>query len=419
MTRRYLDSGSHSTSHDEFESATKLVIKVIDGKAYAVAYDLHAAEIVWSLVNYSIFLSQVLLNEPSTVESALWAVTAYRNFLARRSVIDRQARIYEFHESTDDLIVKFREEEFRRVFARASSNHDAHTAKRTVNAKLIHIYHFLNWYQASSGCDGFFGGADGTVTTSLKPEDVRMRGSKLSNGSMFPRYPLLNRRVGQSSRQSRGYTATNEDRERIRRYFLENFTNYVAIRNILMMDIADRIGWRLGAINSLSCEQFSAAALERMSSRGLPCVPAKQKNGYLDSFYVPPDLAFRIAAFINDTRQKLVEEMGWYRISKTGSLFVSARDGKPLTGKAISKMFGRAFALIGAPKRSALHSLRTKFANDAIGAETLARVELGLDTSSESVSAAVSQDLGHRSLASIQSYVSANQTRLASRKRNP
>jgi hypothetical protein len=419
MTRRYLDSRSQAASLDDFEPATKLVIKFIDGKAYVVAYDLRASEIVWSLVNYAIFLSQVLLYEPSTVESALLAVTAYRNFLARKSAIDKQARIYEFHESTDHLIIEFREEEFSRILARASSNHETYAAKRTVNIKLIHIYHFLNWYQASSGCNGFFGGSKGTVTTSLKPEDVRMRGSKLNNGSMFSRYPLLNRRVGQSSRQSRGYTATNEDRERIRQYFLENFTSYVAIRNILMMDIADKLGWRRGSVNSLSCEQFSETALEEMTGRGLPCVPAKQKNGYLDSFYVPQDLAFRIAAFINDTREELVKEMGWYRISKTGAVFISARDGQPLTNKAISRMFGHAFALIGAPKRAALHSLRTKFANDAIGAETRARVALGLDTSSESVSAAVSQDLGHRNPASIQSYVSANQTRLASRKRNP
>jgi hypothetical protein len=193
----------------------------------------------------------------------------------------------------------------------------------------------------------------------------------------------------------------------------------VAIRNILMMDIADQIGWRRAAINSLSCEQFSAESLKKMPSRGLPCVPAKQKNGYLDSFYVPPDLTCRIAAFINDTREQLVKEMGWYHISKTGSVFISARDGKPLTDKAISKIFGCAFASLGERKRAALHCFRTKFANDAIAAETRARVALGLDTSSESVSAAVSQDLGHRNPMSIQSYVSANQTRLASRKRDP
>lgn len=419
MTRKYLDSGIRAASRDDSEPATKLVKKLIGDKAYFVAYDLRAGEIVWSLVNYAIFLSQELASGPSTVESALFAVTAYRNFLARRSVIDGRAEAYEFHESTDDLIVKFREAEVHRVFERSSSNHEMYAAKRTVNAKLIHIYHFLNWYQEFSGYNGFFGGSDGTVKTCLKPEDVRTRRPRLSNGSIYSRYPALNRHVGQASRQFRGHSATNKDKEQLRRYFLENFTSYVAIRNVLMMDIADKLGWRLGSVNSLSCEQFSAAALEKMTGRGLPCVPAKQKNGYLDSYYVPPDLASRIAAFINDTRQKLVEEMGWHRISKTGAVFISARDGQPLTSKAVSKVFGRAFALIGAPKRAGLHSFRKKFTDDDIGAETRARVALGLDTSSESVSAAVSQDLGHRSPTAIQSYVSSNQTRLASRKRNP
>ncbi|MEP9323261.1 hypothetical protein PPMP20_08990 [Paraburkholderia phymatum] len=185
------------------------------------------------------------------------------------------------------------------------------------------------------------------------------------------------------------------------------------------MEIADRVGWRRESINSLACEQFSPGRLEAMDARGLACVPDRQKFGYRDAFYIPPSLAIEIASFINDVRSTFLEEMGWFDKVATGPVFISARDGNGLTDKSISKIFGRAFAAAGAPRRAGIKSFRSKFANDAIAAETLARLELGLDTSAPSVAAAVSVDLGHSHPESIRAYVEQHQSRLASRKRNP
>ncbi|WP_459619517.1 hypothetical protein [Burkholderia sp. 3C] len=393
------------------------MVKIIDGKAYVVAYDLRAGMIVWSLVNYAIFLTETLFLEPSSIDAALRSVTTYRNFLIKKFAVDRKKQVDEFQASTDALMEAFRDEEFEVVRSRWNSSHEDAVAKRTVNRKLVHIYNFLNWYQFSNRFANFFGGEHGAVTTSLKSEDINIRKNPLNEGGSKYRYPLLYRRVGERARQPRGYEATQKNVDALRHYFFENFTDYVAIRNNLIMDIADRIGWRRGSINSLTCDQFSDFSLDKMTDRGLICVPAKQKNGYLDSFYIPPALVFRIVEFIRGPRQTLVEEMGWRQVSGVGPVFISARDGCPLEDKTISTIFGKAFSAIGVEKRAALHSLRTKFVNDAIAAETDARLKLGLDTSSDSISAAVSHDLGHHNIDSIKAYTSANQTRLLSRKR--
>ncbi|QYD68774.1 hypothetical protein KZJ38_21575 [Paraburkholderia edwinii] len=185
------------------------------------------------------------------------------------------------------------------------------------------------------------------------------------------------------------------------------------------MRIADELGWRRTSINSLRCEQFSDDRLRAMTERGLACVPGNQKFGYRDSFYMPESLVTKVCAFINDTRRNLIREMGWRIPETSGPIFLSARDGNALSDKAISKIFGMGFAASGAPKRAGIKSFRNKFTNDQIGKETIARRDLGLDTSSASIAAAVSMDLGHRSVESIKAYVDANVTKLTSRKRAP
>ncbi|MEM5434698.1 hypothetical protein [Paraburkholderia diazotrophica] len=405
---------------DDESPATTVAFKRVDERTYAVVYDERNGSIVWSMVDYSIFLSGPRLRcERSTVEGALLAIAAYRNFLDRHARINDLDTPYDFHESTDELLAEFREAEFERVFSRANSNHEEFAAKRTVNLKLVHIYQFLNWYKYSTGRLEFFGGEHGPVASTLSESDVQSRKATTGGESGDSRYPLLYKRVGAGSRLGRGYTANDDDKAALRDYFQRNFTSYVGLRNILLMEVADRVGWRRGSINSLRCDQFNEDALGRMSSRGLWCVPDRQKRGYKDGFYVPPDLANQIASFIHDTRETLVDEMGWSALSKSGPVFMSARDGGALTDKTLSKIFGKAFAAIGAPKRAGLHSFRRKFTDDSIGAETRARIALGLDTSAESVSAAVSADLGQHNPESIRPYISSNQTRLASRKRNP
>ncbi|KXU90028.1 hypothetical protein CI15_07610 [Paraburkholderia monticola] len=410
-----------ATELDELQ--TKVSLKEINGRTYAVVYDAGLDAVVWEIVEYTMFLADELMQQRSAIEAAVLAVAAYRNFLVKQALTDnlkpsKRGALprYEFYESSDDLLKRFRDAEYARVISRSSSNHESHAAKRTVNAKLVQIYHFLNWYQYEYGWN-FLGDVSRAVTSSLKRANVRHR--KHGASGAYDRFPALERRVGHGARRGRGYEASADDIDKLKDYFFSNFTSYVAVRNILMMDIGDSLGWRRGTINSLQCHQFTPEALEKMTARGLACVPDRQKNGYKDSFYVSPDLATRISAFIHDTRQKLIDHASLAESKIDDAVFVSARDGRALSDKAISKIFGRAFVAIGAPKRAGMHSFRRKFANDSIAAETRARLAMGLDTSPESVAAAVSMDLGQKNPESIVPYVSANQTRLVSRNRKP
>ncbi|WOD18269.1 hypothetical protein [Paraburkholderia kirstenboschensis] len=424
-------------NHDQLSCPRSAISWItLDEKRYAIVYDSVTQAIVWPMVDYAIFMTDDLENDPKTVESSILAIAAYRRFLVDISGRDAARRAadlpsLEFHESTDRLIRKFRESEFRRVKEKVASSHDESAARRTVNAKLIQIYHFLNWYRWTSEYKAFFGMQNFClVKSALKESDVFGRGrsgrlsiggrrssrDEISNGA---RYPLLYKRTLTRTLGQDAYTATDLDKQRIDEYFAAHFTAYVALRNMLIADLADQLGWRRASINSLTCSQFSVERLEKMEARGLACVPPQQKFGYRDSYYIPPALAIKISAFISDTRAQLVNEMGWDAFAARGAVFISARDGKGLTNKTLSKIFSKAFAAIGAPKRSGLKSFRRKFTNTAIAAETSARLQLGLDTSSASVSASVSMDLGHHNPASIKSYVDQNQVRLASRKRDP
>jgi hypothetical protein len=412
--------------NDSDDLASRIVVDWVrtESRAYAVVYDLRLGDIVWSVVDYSIFLTETLQLDGKTVESAILAVVVYLRFLHDEGLDDPHRRRFklgaiDFGESTDIILKRFRDTEFGRVLHRRNASHDELVAKKTVNSKLIHIYHFLFWLQ-NQGNLCFMGPSGFAVTSTLTETDIRIRRSRASRRPFsVGRYPLVFRRTGGNGRSINRYTATEDNKKRLTEYFFQNFTEYVALRNILIMEIADTLGWRRSSINSLMCEQFAESRLESMDMRGLACIPSKQKFGYRDSFYVPPMLSIKIAAFINDTRASLLKEMDWKISSTEGRIFISARNGEPLSDKAISKIFSKAFAFIGAPRRACIKSFRTKFVNDAIGAETNARIALGLDTSSTSVAASVSMDLGHRNLESIKSYVDANQTRLASRKRSP
>ncbi|MCO4875603.1 hypothetical protein VOI32_00985 [Paraburkholderia caribensis] len=392
--------------------------------AYAVAYDIVNRKIIWPLVDFSIYLSDERMLDPKSVEANILAVASYRRFLAAESRLDA-ARVkkglgcFDFEESTDDLIRRFRDAENERVRKKINSNNDKYAAQRSVNEKLVYIYLFLKWWESKSS-SRFMGSSALPVTSTLRDSVPESKiGRRRWGGDVYSKYPLLNRHTGRNSKQSRGYAATEKDRKTLNTFFLKNCTEYTAIRNILIMDIANELGWRRETINSLRCEQFSDERQNEMTHRGLACVPEDQKNGYRDSFYISPSLSAKIISFIRDVRHRLIQEMNWKISSEWGRVFISARDGKPLTDKAVSKIFSQAFASAGAPRRAGIKSFRNKFTNDQLRKETIARREQGLDTSTTSISAAVSMDLGHRSLESIKSYADANLTRIASRKRNP
>ena len=98
-------------------------------------------------------------------------------------------------------------------------------------------------------------------------------------------------------------------------------------------------------------------------------------------------------------------------------IFISARDGKPLNDNSLSQIFGDASRAIGLGPGHAIHMLRFKNVDDRIAGEIESRVALGLDTSTQSIAASVSMEVGHSNPESLWSYVSQSQSKIAQRKK--
>ncbi|AZC39824.1 hypothetical protein C4K37_5461 [Pseudomonas chlororaphis subsp. piscium] len=223
-------------------------------------------------------------------------------------------------------------------------------------------------------------------------------------------FPLCFRRIGNASKHTTKYEASERDRQALESIFLDHPNPYIGQRNSLILEIANLTGFRRSSINSLLCSQFSDDLINTVEDDFILVSPAHQKYGYTLSFKVPILLAYRINHFINTFRKDLVHAIDTNISTTQDRIFLSTRTGKPLNNQTISEIFHDAIAKLKIKQtRVGIHSLRRKFTNDRITEEILTRAELGLDSSTTSIESSLSLQLGQTSPTSVRPYISRRQ----------
>ena len=370
----------------------------------AFFYVLGADRLLWEIMDYSLYLAK--RRDDKTVRNEIWRLKGFIDFLLREKLT--------YQNTTDALLEKFRDEEYSRVRAGKTSGTSERSIKRTVNAKLRRTYKFLYWLQEQMFVVQLMG-------VGAFPVQSTCRGEQFSHDGRFGQktsktdYPTLFDHAGNNGGPTR-YEATEIDVQKISARFHSQASSHAAQRNILMMDLATMVAWRRESVNSLTCDQFSNLDFSNSRNDDYIVVPPSQKFGYEKEFEVPFRLAFRIAEFIAIERKEFLLQRGWSEAKTQGRIFISEQTGGPLKDGTISAIFGAAFKALERPRGANFHSFRRKFANDKIDDEILNRLELGLSTSEDSITASVASSMGHSNPSSLQPYVNKRIRRMVARR---
>lgn len=371
---------------------------------YLVAYDMRSQELVEPFINYVIYLTDKESLDVKTVKNEASLLKSFFEFLPPS---------FPLQKVDDNLLCEYRDQELCKTIDARNSRGDKLTAKRTVNQKLRRIYLFLVWCQETGLTPPHsIGPYNCNVTASYCGPNYSKSINKQSSSYQKNNLPILFRRAGERSANRPKYFATVEDKAKLYEYFKNNFTEFVFARNVLIMEIADSTGWRRGSITSLRCELFILNGDELYNKGSLAIQPASQKFSYQNKFDVSFDMVVKVNSFISTYRKSFLDEMNWTESRAQDRVFISARDGKPLSNQSVSAIFGKAFKAIGCPSGAGIHSFRRKFANEKVGNELKARIRLGLDTSAASVAASVALELGHSNPNSVIHYVNRSQSRM-------
>jgi hypothetical protein len=305
----------------------------------------------------------------------------------------------------DADVYSYREWLFRRIRAGGRSK-TKRSAKRTVNIRLRVLYRFFEWSQETAFFTKNIIGWKGcrirsTLILVSECADSRDMKTRLM-------YPLCYRSVGEKSRTSDGrYWATADDINDIEAYFWQNPSHLIAQRNVMMLRIAEYMGWRRGSISGLTTDQFSRVLIENAEKRKryeFSVTPSVQKFNRGFSFDVPFELAYAIRNYIEGPRAEILaaakvdEGVAEYR------LFLSLTTGTPLNDRTLSAIFTKAFKAIGAPEGAGLRSIRRKFAEEINAAELQFRQRNGLSLAPEDIAFATAPKLGHGSILSQEAY---------------
>lgn len=376
----------------------------VDREACWFVYDLRRREICPLLSSYADHLVGDDL-EPITVGQAMGYLVTFVEAISRKSI--------DISSLDQDALREFRDEELERSLKRKSSRGSKEKAKTTVNAKLHRIYQWCHWLQETGRMKPILG-PNGPVKSTLGFE------ARNSNDPSQARrwYPLCYRlKYDRSKHTISGFLPTGHDIDQIHAYFFENASSpYVAHRNALIVDLAECSGFRRGSIGSLTVDQFEGAPRKPIPGYSL-VQPTRQKFGYRNVFPIPDFMIERVREFVEEHWRPLVKNKDVPAEIHQGRLFLSSRSGAPLRDRSITQLITPALRSVGAPKGSSLHAFRAKFTNDEVDHELEQRLARGTDTSTSSISEAVSEKLGHRNPLSIRPYVAYRQSQLGAKMR--
>ncbi|MFM0627772.1 hypothetical protein [Paraburkholderia xenovorans] len=314
----------------------------------------------------------------------------------------------------DDFLVAFKDWSLLRTSKNPRYRGSKRKAMKTVNIKLRFVYQLYIWAQQAHFASNLVGWADKFLIRSILG-DGNYNGHAKSPDEQ--KYPCCFRSIGTSSRTGDAqYWATLDDIAAIERYFHENRDPLTAERNILLLRLGQYVGWRVESANSLTVDLFSDDAIvaqEKTHRTDFLVVPPKQKNSYTFAFTVPWELAYALHAYISSFggRGEILERLALPEHVTSGRIFISMRSGTPLSDRALSQEFGRAFRHIGAPKGAGYHSLRRFHAEDFADRTIEARKADGQSTAREEVMLEFASSLGHASLTATQAYIRASRKR--------
>lgn len=282
------------------------------------------------------------------------------------------------------------------------------TAQETVNRKLRVIYRFYWWAQEIQALmEGWMGWPIAPIRSKLPvyiqdPEVFNKKGEAKKTI-----YPLCFRRTGARSKHKRQHYATDDELNRLRKYFREYCNPLTAERNILIVDIIEHVGWRGGSVRSLLVDHFSEEVSNAAMTQGfrkIQVTPPEQKFGSQAAYDVQIKLAIRIARFIKDVRQPILERLGVGEEKAQGHLFISFTTGKPFGNTRISRIIAGGFKAIGLRKGSGGHSIRRKFGKESATEILQVRQKEGFSNDPESVIVDLMPKLGHSAAGSHAAY---------------
>lgn len=305
---------------------------------------------------------------------------------------------------TDHVLRDFREAELLQVQNNPRSSGALRKAKSTVNQKLRTAYRWLLWLRMTARVEECLIGPSGCQVACEGSWPPRRSSVKSTSA-----YPLLFRRLGANNQHRAGFVPDISMVDQMGEALMRA-NDYIGRRNALLVDIAATVGLRRASINSLTIDQFDAELIARTQKDTIRIKPLAQKFGYENDFNFPVWLALNIRDFVEGPRAKLVSGL---RISESITkrrIFLSARDGKPMTDRALTQQVSRAAKAIGAPKGASIHTFRAYFLNAWIDEEIDRRISLGLDTSTASIAASAAIVMGHKSPTSIFAYVARAQS---------
>lgn len=378
-------------------------------------YDLKKCCIVEQLCDYAASMVDKAQLTLLTVNQEMGHLKVFWIFLKSRSI--------ELEKIANKDIEDFRDFAFKQVLNGVAHRGSEDAAKTTVNAKLVRIYDWLMWMQETNRMPAnSIGARFCKVTSALESSSIcclRPRDPHIHSSS---RYPLCYRiKSGKSKHSLSKFIPTEETLDAVHAYFFEKCeTDFIAHRNCLIADIASYSGFRRGSIQSLTTKNFvgkNGVDFVETKNETVLIRPSRQKFSYENVFELPNWLHDAAKEFIYGQLFPLIESLGVSTHVHRDALFISSRNGKALTDQAMTALMSKALRSLGAPKGTAMHAWRAKFAVEETANEYQTRRELGLDTSIGTMDTVVARKLGHKNSTSVRAYTSAHEAAEVSRHR--
>lgn len=328
----------------------------------------------------------------STVDAATYALLGWLRYLEHCRLDLWAVR--------DSVVKGFRDTNFTSVLASPKGKGDEDAAMRSVNIKLEWVYRFYAWAQSAALCDGLVGSEGPLKSALLETRDDSVEGKAPSRSKLFPQCFDIGRRANGPQ-----HFATPSEKRRMLDLIARQTNPYLRERDHLIVELADRVGWRSGTLTGLRVADFDPGRYDPDGESDFQVRPSVQKHGRGFSFSVPSTLAARVIRFAK-LRSTWLLDSGFSEKEAKGMLFLNARNGKPLKSRRISQRVGQYYRQIGVPagRGANIHSFRRKYSSESTRDDVEARRQLGLSTAAEDVLHANALRMGHQRIASQAPY---------------
>ena len=363
-----------------------------------IAYNLQSGSFIHDIVDYSIYLLDILHLDKETVYQRTVRIATFVEELAAGTI--------EYWQINNAILNIFRGKLKKNALRGADKDApDAiRRAEQTANATLQPTLTWLFWLSDRGLLlPNQIGPLESSITCSRTGSESG--GWKISSPILFPWKRSSGARVGK--------TPNDEQLDLAEEFLVENVrSEYCKQRNSLIFHAALESGLRADSLASLRCSQFDSEAIQCTLSDNYPLVPDRQKFGYTTEYLIPLSLAMKISNFISGARDDFVKDYGLTKSKTKDGLFLSEKTGKPIKARTLTTIISKAMRHAGLLPGSGAHALRRRFADNRIVKEICYRIEHDMDTSSQSIAFALMQELGHTTTDSLFKYVSSQSARL-------